>query len=544
MRCRTFSFLSAIPLFFLLGACGSYTSYLGAQSHPLPQITHHGSHYAFMLDGKPYFILGAQIHNSSSWAASLPKVWTLAAGLHANTVEAPVYWEQLEQQPGVFDYSMVDTLIQQARAHRFHLILLWFGTWKNGRMHYVPEWIKTDPQKYPRMVTRDGDPVDVLSPYSENNLNADKTAFAALMRRVKAIDPAEQTVIMVQVENETGSLGTVRDFSPAANKLFAGDVPANLLTALHKQPGTWQQVFGRDADETFAAYGVSHYVNQVAAAGKAEYALPMYVNNWLRSPNGDVQPGANYPSGGPTSNMLAVWKAAAPSLDMIGPDIYIANSEDYRKVLGQFHRPDNPAWIPETLGFQMAGQEDFSRYLFYALGQDALGYSPFGLDSLPRDAFEKHLSPQLDSLARDYRLLGSMDRELAQLLYEGNVKTAVQEPMLGQTALDFGKWKAIVSFGPRRPSQSATPNGQQTAGRALVAPLGPDEFLVLGFNAHVNFVLANPAVHQHPQYLRVEEGTYDGTQWTPSRWLNGDETDYGLNFNQPGAILHATMGSY
>src|SRR5487761_1517799 len=364
MRCRTFSFLSAIPLFFLLGACGSYTSYLGAQSHPLPQITHHGSHYAFMLDGKPYFILGAQIHNSSSWAASLPKVWTLAAGLHANTVEAPVYWEQLEQQPGVFDYSMVDTLIQQARAHRFHLILLWFGTWKNGRMHYVPEWIKTDPQKYPRMVTRDGDPVDVLSPYSENNLNADKTAFAALMRRVKAIDPAEQTVIMVQVENETGSLGTVRDFSPAANKLFAGDVPANLLTALHKQPGTWQQVFGRDADETFAAYGVSHYVNQVAAAGKAEYALPMYVNNWLRSPNGDVQPGANYPSGGPTSNMLAVWKAAAPSLDMIGPDIYIANSEDYRKVLGQFHRPDNPAWIPETLGFQMAGQEDFSRYLF------------------------------------------------------------------------------------------------------------------------------------------------------------------------------------
>lgn len=206
----------------LLVSAWTGTPALLGQTRPLPQIVHTGSHYAFLLDGKPYFILGAQIHNSSSWAVSLPKVWTLAAGLHANTVEAPVYWEQMEQQPGAFDFSGVDTLIQQARAHHFHLILLWFGTWKNGRMHYTPEWIKTDPRKYPRMVTPDGDPVDVLSPYSENNLNADKTAFAALMRHVKAIDSAEQTVIMVQVENETGSLGTVRDYSSSANKLFQG----------------------------------------------------------------------------------------------------------------------------------------------------------------------------------------------------------------------------------------------------------------------------------------------------------------------------------
>jgi beta-galactosidase GanA len=519
-----------------------------AQTRPLPQIVHTGSHYAFLLDGKPYFILGAQIHNSSSWAVSLPKVWTLAAGLHANTVEAPVYWEQMEQQPGVFDFSGVDTLIQQARAHHFHLILLWFGTWKNGRMHYTPEWIKTDPQKYPRMVTPDGDPVDVLSPYSENNLNADKTAFAALMRHVKAIDSAEQTVIMVQVENETGSLGTVRDYSSTANKLFQGPVPAALIQALHKQPGTWKQVFGDDADEAFAAYGVSHYVDQVAAAGKAEYALPMYVNNWLRSPNGDAAPGSGYPSGGPTSNMLDIWKATAPALDMIGPDIYRANSDDYRQVMQQFHRPDNPLWIPETLGFYTGTgpgvAEDFSRFLFYALGQDALGYSPFGLDSLPADAFAKHLSPQLDRLAQEYELLGSMDRELAKLLYQGKVQTAVQEPLETETALDFGKWKAVVSFGLRRPAQGPQPNGSSLAGRVLVAPIGPDEFLVLGWDARVNFVLAYPAVHQHPQDLRVEQGTYDGANWMPSRWLNGDETDSGLLFGQDGSIDHIQLGTY
>ena len=537
---RSMFLLSASVLAFV-----SYTRSLPAQSSPqLPKIVNQDGHSAFMLDGQPYFILGAQIHNSSSWQASLPKVWALAEGLHANTVEAPIYWEQMEQQPGQYDYSTVDMLIQQAREHHMRLVLLWFGTWKNGRMHYVPEWVKTNSQKYPHVMTRDGDVVDVLSPYSDNTLNADKAAFAALMLHVKAMDATTQTVIMVQVENESGSLGAVRDYSPAANKIFAGAVPQKLLASLHKKPGTWQQVFGSDADETFAAYGVASYINQVAAAGKAQYALPMYCNNWLRSPNGDPRPGTNYPSGGPTSNMLDVWKAAAPSIDMIGPDIYIPNTEMYRKVLRQFHRPDNPMWIPETLGFQMGGPVDFSRYLFYALDEDAIGFSPFGLDTLPEDVFTKHLSPQMDSLSANYRLLGSMDRTLAELLYQGKVKTAVEEPMLESTALDFGKWKAIVSFSPRNRYDMLSPIQKLQAGRVLVAPLGPDEFLVAGFNARVDFLLANPAPHEHPQYLRVEEGSYDDATWKPARWLNGDETDYGLNFHDDGVVVHAKMGSY
>ena len=41
----------------------------------------------------------------------------------------------------------------------------------------------------------------------------------------------------------------------------------------------------------------------------------MYVNNWLKYAP-DAIPGQNYPSGGPTYNMLDVWKAAAPALDI------------------------------------------------------------------------------------------------------------------------------------------------------------------------------------------------------------------------------------
>lgn len=511
-----------------------------AQSAPeLPKIVNQDGHAALMLGGAPYFILGAQIHNSSSWESTLPKVWTLTEGLNANTVEAPVYWEQMEQQQGQFDFSTADMLIQQAREHHVRLVILWFGTWKNGRDHYVPEWIKTDTQKYPLVKTPDGDSIDVLSPYSENSLNADKAAFAALMRHIKQVDETQQTVIMVQVENETGLLGSMRDYSPAANKLFNAAVPQKLIDALHKKPGTWSQVFGNDADESFSAYGVASYVNQVAAAGKAEYALPMYCNNWLHRPDGDQYP---YPIGGPTYNMLDIWKAAAPNIDMIGPDIYIASPERYREVLKEFHRPDNPAWIPETIGFQSASPD----YLFYALGEEAIGFSPFGLDTMPADEFTKHLSPQMDSLAASYRVLGSMDRPLAELLYQGKVKTAVEEPSMptATQALDFGKWLAIVSFGPRYPGAPQSPIQKLQAGRALVAPIGPDQFVVVGFDASVSFVLAHPAEHEHPQYLRVEEGSYDGDTWKAARWLNGDETDRGLHFGDDGDILHVAMGSY
>jgi hypothetical protein len=351
---------------------------------------------------------------------------------------------------------------------------------------------------------------------------------------------------MVQVENESGSLGTVRDYSPKANKLFSGPVPQALVAALHKHPGSWQQVFGESADESFAAYGVANYLNQVVAAGRGEYALPMYCNAWLRNPTGNVQPGVSYPSGGPTYNMLDIWKAAAPNVDLIAPDIYVENKDVMLKVLSEYHRPDNPLWIPETLGLSQVGDLfDLSRYLFHALGQDTIGFSPFGFDSLPGDAFTTHISPKLDSDAASYRLLGSMDRELADLLFQGKVKTAVQEPQLDKVTLDFGQWKAVVSFQRYWVSpNAATPVSGLHDGRVLIAPIGPDQFLVLGFDARVDFSLAHPGVHEQPQYLRVEQGAYEGTSWKSARWLNGDETDYGLNFGDNGSILHVQMGHY
>lgn len=521
-RCLILAFLSTFVATGLDGA-------------EMPRLVKHEERYALLVDGQPFLILGAQINNSSAWPSSLPQVWPAIEAIHANTVEAPVYWEQLEPKPGKFDYSSVEELVRQARAHHVYLVLLWFGTWKNGKMHYVPEWVKADVAQFPRVINARGEPIDVLSPHAESNLEADKKAFAALMQRLKQIDGDQHTVLLVQVENESGSLGSVRDFSPEAEKLFQAEVPAELAKAVHKNSGSWKQVFGADADETFAAYSVAHYIDAVAVAGKAEFALPMYVNVWLKGANNSV-PGLNYPSGGPTYNMLEVWKATAPAIDMIGPDIYTNESDLYRIALDAYHRPDNPTWIPET-----GMSEADARYFFYALGKGALGFSPFGVDYTGWTITEEK-PPALH--AENFALIAPMNREIARLNFAGKLKTAVEEEGTAEVPLDFGKWQATASFGYPQYNGGRTPPGTKDHhGRALVAELSPDEFLVTGIDTRIVFRLA-AGDGGHMQLLRAEEGQYENGNWKFLRLWNGDQTDFGLNFTHQGKVVRVKLGTY
>lgn len=544
------------------------TASRSARAQELPRLVEDHGRATLMVDGAPYFLLGAQVDNSSGWPDRLKAVWPAAELLRLNTLEVPIYWEQLEPTRGTFDFTVVDTILQQARTHQTHLVLLWFGTWKNGKMHYVPDWVKSDTATYPRMLSKSGVPIDVLSPNAPANLAADSAAFAALMRHLKEADP-QHTVIMMQVENESGSLGLVRDFSPMAQKIFDAPVPADLLKALNKQPGNWAQVFGDDADETFAAWSVSRYINAVAAAGKKELALPMYVNNWLKSPRAfplTTLPGDDYPSGGPTINMFPVWKAMAPDINLLAPDIYVPNSQRYRSVMSEFHQPNNPLLIPESLGFEpFPGATGYARYLYFALGDGAVGFANFGLDRLDI----AHPNQEMLAVINGFSLLGSFTAELARLKFDGRLQTAVEEDGIAQKELAFSAdgtplllgsnsapsapanaaWRVIVSFPPAYdpPAAPVSTTSDTTAlheGRAVVASLGPNEFLVAGIDCRVQFALPIRSGGKQPQMLKVEEGHYDGTKWIPTRLWNGDETDYGLNFGGKGSLLRVTMGSY
>ena len=221
------------------------------QTRPIPQLVKKDGKFAFLVDGKPFIMLGGQVGNFSAYPDLMERAWPTFAAMSANTVEYPVYWNVIEPVEGQFDFAAFDTILRGARAHNLRVILLWFGTWKNGAMDWTPNWVKSDPARFPRVLDYGGRPIRVLSPVSKTNLDADKRAYAAMIKHLKEVDEAERTVIMVQVENEPGSLGSVRDYSPEATKLYNGQVPAALTTALKKQPGTWKEVFGRIGEEAF-----------------------------------------------------------------------------------------------------------------------------------------------------------------------------------------------------------------------------------------------------------------------------------------------------
>lgn len=516
---------------------------LAAQS--LPQLANAGGRQALIVDGSPYLILGAQTNNSSNYPAELPKVWPVIHELHANTLEIPVAWEQIEPQEGRFDFSWVDTLLGEARANRVRLVLLWFGTWKNTNPQYAPEWVKQDTRRFPREVRPDGTTHFVLSALGESTLAADKRAFAALMAHLRESDP-QHVVIMMQVENETGSYGIPRDFSPAAQRLFAQPVPALLAHHLGKS-GTWSQLFGATADQAFNAWYVARYVDEVAAAGKAELNLPMYVNASLTDPF-TLQGVENGASGGPNWNVIDIWKLAAPHIDIEAPDIYSSDAAKYAKWIEDYHRDDNPLFIPET-GNDIA----FARFLWLSLGSQAIGWSPFGMDLTGYSNFplgSKQLDAQtLDAFSSKFALLAPIARDWAKLSFEHPAAGFAKPLDASDQSARLGRWKisaayGLWQFGQRdRPATEESPNKQRPVGGAAVIQLAPDEFLVAGSDLRLAFSLDHPQAGESSQFLDVEEGTFEGGRWVMTRRWNGDQVDYGLNLANP-TLLKVRLGTY
>jgi hypothetical protein len=547
------------------------TLHAQVSERPIPRLVQKDGRFALLVDDAPFLILGVEDQDlglESTWP-SHPKDWTAMEYLHANTIEIPIYWDQIERQPGQFDFSSIDRLLGEARQHHVRLILLWFATWKNGSQHYMPEWMLLEPVRYFHAVDRNGEAVDSPSPFATASLEADKKAFAAVMGHLKEADP-QRTVIMVQVENEPGNWKSVRDFSPAAQKFFEAPVPPEILKAMHVQTASsspnWQEAFGPDADEYFNAWSVARYIGQVAAAGKAVYPLPMDVNAALRNPLNPGPPGepgapGAYESGGATDNVLPIWKAAAPAIDILAPDDYQGDPAAYVKDLELYRRDDNPLFLPESGCFQCdPASGDFTRYFFTMLGLGAIGDSESGNEPVPY-------------LARNFAMVGPMQREIARLNFEGRLK-AVSEPLHfkggdqgdPRQTLPFGSWNAVVTYGTALWGPSTAGSNSTPKGRALVAQLSDNQFLVAGYYCTVDFFPAGTVkqrtsqhivqgtgqipsaliegIWQHRQFLSVEQGLYENGVFKVLRSQNGDATDWGLRFGEEPTVLRVSLAAY
>jgi hypothetical protein len=535
-----------------------------------------------IVDGRPFICVAGEVANTSSSDVQTMKA-TLArlADAHLNTVLTVVSWDMVEPEEGKFDFSMIDYQIEAARADNLRLVFLWMASWKNGLSHFPPPWVKANQDRFPRVVNGKGNTLEILSTLSDANRDADAKAFAAVMRHVREADTTH-TVIAIQVENEVGVLGSTRDFSPAANAAFAGPVPAELMDYLAKNKdtlrpelkklwdaagdktsGTWEEVFGKNVpnpdlpasnspgrparpadaelynhtDEIFMAWNYSRYIGAVAAAGKSEYPLPMYINAWLVQPS-DRGPG-DYPSGGAEPFVHDIWHAGGPAIDILAPDIYLP---EYSQIIQNYARNGNPAWNPET-------RQDASNCWQAFTQLNALCYSPFGIDNLsPGSAF-----------SRSYAFINSISGAIADAQGKSDsIKLITLQPGQNPGKVEMGKY--VFDFTPapnaRGGRGGATPSPQSTATPGadrlllpflsspfiLILNTAPDEYY-FATNGNYPFIVSpKSAAEMTAAAATIDRGYFKNGQWILTRRYNGDDI-MGRGYDISGAAANHQAGT-
>ena len=557
--------------FLLLCALVTATAF----SQAIPHLEKRGQATQLIVDGKPFLALSGELANTApSDLDYMQRIFPiLAKQVHLNTVLTAMAWAWIEPQEGKYDFHFADAAIENANKSGLRIAWLWFGSWKNGESNFTPAWVKANQERFPRAQVQNGKGMEILSTLSENNVQADARAFAALMRHVREVD-TNHRVIMAQVENEVGMLGDSRDRSPEAVAAFAKPVPAEFLDYMRqhkdallpefrkiwedagsKTAGTWTEVFGKgvQADEIFMGWNYARYVDKVTEAGKREYAIPMFVNAWLNSP-ADKGPG-DYPSGGPQAHMHDIWRAGAPHVDMLCPDIYMPN---FAELAARFSRSGNPLFVPES-----AGDIHGAANAFYAVGQyKAVGYSSMGIGELQRlTAFRAgDAGPQVPTDVENLPLPAGYATltQLAPMVLEHQAKGTIAGAWLNKDAPDteihLGGYTLHVSlWGWGRRSVSDVPIGYggstlkaldvvpDLMGYGIFMATGPDEFLMAGDNVQVTFSPDTPG----PEFVGLAEqdaGRFENGKWVHIRYLAGDDSTLRRDFATAAAMGQSGFG--
>jgi uncharacterized protein DUF5597/glycosyl hydrolase family 42 (putative beta-galactosidase) len=479
------------------------------------------------VQGKPFVIFGGELGNSSAGtSAQADFILPAMARMHLNTVLMPVAWEEIEPREGSFDFSILDHWIDVARQQNMHLVLLWFGSWKNAFSEYAPGWVKADTKRFPRALAADGSPLEILSTFGMETALCDSRAFAAVMAHVREKDREQQTVLMVQVENEVGYLGPERDRSSKANQDFAKPVPHELMRKLvekrlelspelaahfNPQGSTWHEVFGEAANEVFMAWHYATYIDSVARAGKKEYEIPMYMNAQLPAP---LERPGEYPSGGPHPYYLEVYRTVALHIDFYSPDIYWP---EFGYWVGRYRVPGNPVFIPEA-------RLDAAPYnALYAYGAaNAFGFDPFGIDSLHVPQKSDESEP---AIVQVYAALSSLGDILPEAQAAGRTRGMVlhsNSPRPTQT-IKLGGYLFQASLSRSWPANTLLSND----GAMLLINSEPNEFLIIGTSLTVKVSRDSDTDSRIAGIASIEEVVKDGSSWKVTKRLNGDQSNQG-----------------
>ena len=458
----------------------------------LPRIERVDGRARLLVDGRPFLILGLQWDCDSCFSPQeMNPLFPHAARMGANTAALPAYWREVEPEPGRYDFRMVDERIRHARASGLRVILLWFATWKNACAFYAPAYVRDDPKTYPPAIDRSGQPTVSLCPSSEATWQRDRDAFVALMAHLRDHDDA-RTVIMVQVENEPGLLGTDRCFCPACDERF--------------DRGDWEANWGPHAAEAFSAVWVASYIDRLAAEAKRVYPLPLYVNVWLARPVGGIA-GVDYPSGGAVPEMRDLFRQQLQHVDFVAPDIYASGYRDFHRLCRTYGEGDNPLYVAEHSSSPTGRAE---RNVFYALGQHgAIGFDPWAIDSpFPQqhapplvDPVGGEWGPQAYWLRDSYVAIGRAIEPIVEAQGTERLFTFVQEAAEESTGWAAADYDLLVSYHDRA-----------GAARGLLIQQAPNVILLIGVGFDVRFRRPRPDGHPVP-IVSAEWGRYEGERW-------------------------------
>ena len=521
----------------------------------------------FKVKGKPFYPLGGEFLYVSGYSirdeSQTDEAFKAVNLAHGNTALIPVYWDQVEPKEGTYDFTSVDALLASARRNGVKLILLWFATWKNGNMDFAPGWVKTNPQRYKRVISSAGNTLWVLSSHCPANLEADKKAFTALCKHLKAIDSTEQTVIGIQIENEPGIYSSDRDYGPEAQAEFNSPVPAKLVTAMKaagkgrvydlwqqaggKKSGTWPELFGWEAGELMTAWSIATYIDAVAEVGKATYDIPMLINVALleTQSRGALYslPGQTYASGGGVSKVLDIYKWVTPHIDIIAPDIYIPDTKGFESLCTIYARDDNPLFVPESLGG--------TNMLRAIADYNAVGYavwlrSPAADGSLPPDArMNIHI----------VRCVASIITLLLTYQGTGKIHTVIEEEGMTTQRFDFEGYLGRAAFGQVQSFNRRRDQDGSLRGWGLVIQASRNAFYMVGDNYQLFLqpkappekllaaAIRNDYSHDpQAQYLSVDEGHFDRNgDFIVECQRNGDQISRGLWVESQIGVLRARM---
>jgi hypothetical protein len=576
--------------------CALTISAASAQNKPadpsVPHLEKRGLATQLIVDGKPFLVLGAEPPTSApSNLEYLRYMFSVLGATHQNTAAIAVGWNWIEAEQGKFDFRIMDAAIQDARQTGQRIVLVWFGSWKNGVSSFAPIWVKADQDRFPRAQVGEGRTAENLSTFSENNWAADARAFAALMRHIREVDRSHR-VILVQVENEIGIFGDSRDRSSLANKAFAAPVPAELIAYLQKHKdelhpdlrkvweaagfktaGTWEEVFGKcpQGDEIFTAWYYARYINHVTESGKQEYPVPMFVNVWGTQGWWD----GKGPSGEAFDHVLDVWRAGAPSVDMSCVDAYMGRQGAANHIVElttRYTRSGNLFFTVEAEDGEMG-----AAHAFYAIGQHrAIGYSGMGTDGLlewfTRTGINLPAAVTPPGMDAPSRLVGfggpTAPAPLPPIPPEYEAKALSQAFLtMSQIAPQILEHQssgtiAGVALDRQRPAETVKlgnyilnvelPHGRTSTnvpnimGYGLFMALGPDEYLLAGNNLFLTFTPDTPG----PPIAGLaaqEAGRFDKNgKWVATHFLGGDDTvfSFGPPAGQSGSVVRLMFGEH